>query len=882
MRLRRLFLIVIGLVIIVPIAVILIMVARFNPNRYKPQIIAAIEGATHRQVSITGPLRMGIAFTPTITASGITVANPAGFPTTTLLSLPRLQAQVWLLPLLSGSVDIIALRLIDPVITLERNQTGIGNWVVAPNRGSSGLSSALAHRQSSAPRHRHIALQSVSVINATIVIDPTPALIGGKPSNSAPDIIKISRFTGHAANLDSRLHLAMTANINGHVLALAGKIGPVGRLLNGQAGSAATAWPVDLTLHGAGGDLSLHGSIAHPTTARGIALTLNGQVANLAALNAYGFGAALPALQNLKLAADISLSQPGAMPDITHAAISAGASDLSAIRPGLRLTALTATMPALDQAVALNVSGTQSGQKIAVNGTIGPLGPLLAGKFSPSPLVPTKPAKPTPTPLQINLTGSAAAATASLQGTINHPQTLSGVDVQIHAQTPDLSQTGALFGANLPKLTHLAVAGLLTDPHGQGLRHALALDQVAITADQAQLAGAATVNFGKIPDIQAVINAPRLDLTTLRAAFAAPPNITNPAPGPAPGAAPAPSHSGSTGLIPNTALPFNLLHQADFNIELSINHVQDGKTDYRAVVAHALLNQGVLVIRPMDAQTQGGAVSAQMSVNSNATPPHLTFSGQAPAFRLQSLLRLFGVQGAHNTTGTAQIYVDLAGSGETAHGIASRLNGAVGISAVNGVIGGAALGQAIKPVLAGVGMPSGAISQPGPVALRCFAARLNARQGIVGLSAFTLDSSRLALTGTGNLSLRAERLNLVFLPTLRVGASSLPVAVGVTGPFAHPRAGLASPGAYRGAASALVQRFGAPQTRSILGDVTNALGMTKNANPQSCRVALLQARMGHPGLPPGPGFASAQPGQTQRQSKPILQGPQNLLNSLFK
>ena len=881
MRLRRLFLIVIGLLVIVPIAAILIIVARFNPNRYKPQIITAIEAATHRQVSITGPLAMGVSLTPTITASGITLANPAGFPTATLLNLPRLQARVSLLPLLSGSVDIIALRLIDPVITLERNQAGIGNWVLTPPSASSGLSSALAHQQSPAPDHRHIALQSVSVTNATLVIEPSPVPTGASTQVQAPEIIKINRFTGHATSLDSRLHLAMTANINGHHVALDGKIGPLARLLNQQPGIAAAPWPVDLTLHGAGGTVTLRGSIAHPATAHGVALSLKAQVPDLAALNHYGFGTQLPALQNLSLAADIALSHPGAMPAITDAHLQASDSDLAALHPGLRLTALTATMPALDQPVTLNLSGTQSGQKIAMQGSIGPFGPslgaLLAGAVvEPKP---TAPSKPTPAPLQINLAATIAAATASVQGTINHPQTLSGVDVQIHAQTPDLAQTGALFGANLPKLTHLAVAGLLTDPNGQGLRHALALDQVAITADQAQLAGAATVNFGKIPDIQAVINAPRLDLTTLRAAFAAPPNT---APPKTAAPAPAPSHAGSTGLIPDTALPFNLLHRVDFNIELSINHLRAGKTAYRAVVAHGLLNQGVLTIDPLDAQTQGGAVSARLSINSNSAPPQVTVSGQAPAFRLQSLLRLFGVQGANNTTGTAQIYVDLTGSGETAHGIAARLNGAVGVSAVNGMIDGAALGQAIQPILAGVGMPSGAIRQPGPVALRCFAARLNARQGIVGLSAFTLDSSRLALTGTGNLSLGAERLNLIFLPTLRVGAGTLPVAVGVTGPFTHPRAGLAPPGAYRGAASALVQRFGAPPTGSVLGAVTHALGMGQPSNPQSCRVALRQARLGHPGPTPAPAFASAQPGQTQRQSKPILQGPQNLLNSLFK
>jgi AsmA protein len=333
-------------------------------------------------------------------------------------------------------------------------------------------------------------------------------------------------------------------------------------------------------------------------------------------------------------------------------------------------------------------------------------------------------------------------------------------------------------------------------------------------------------------------------------------------------------------LIPDTALPFGLLHRANFNIELSIGHLTDGKADYQAIVLHALLNQGQLTIRPLDAQLPGGAVSAQLSVNANAAPPQLAFSAQAPAFRLQSLLGLHGVPGAGGSTGTAQLYATLSGSGETTHGIASRLNGAIGVSAVNGSLDGTALSQAVAPMLASVGL-STAITQPGPVALRCFAARLNAHQGIAGLSAFTLDSSRLALTGTGNLNLGSEQLNLVFLPTVRVGGNPVPVAVGLSGALAHPHFGLAPPGAYRGAAVALAQQFGANQGASILGNVTQALGLTSRPNPQGCRAALAQARMGHPGPAPAaaiPGAHQAAPNTTPR----LLQGPQNLLNSLLK
>jgi AsmA protein len=553
----------------------------------------------------------------------------------------------------------------------------------------------------------------------------------------------------------------------------------------------------------------------------------------------------------------------------------------------LRLTSFTASMLSLDQPMTIGLAGTQSGQPVQLNGRVGPLGPVLSGMLagsSPAALSagsvrPQPPAQNRALlPLKVDLHATIANATAAIQGTISQPRTLAGIDLALRAQTPDLAQLGPLIGVRLPKLTHFAAAATLTDPTHRGLRHAIALDQVAISADQAQIGGAATIDFGTIPDIQALINAPRINLTALRAAW---PKPTPPAASAAGTKAVGTTPQARVTLIPDTALPFDLLRRANFNIELSVGHLTNGKADYQAIVLHALLNQGHLRIRPLDAQLPGGAVSAQLSVNANAAPPQMVFSAQAPAFRLQSLLNLLGAPGSGGSTGTAQLYATLSSSGETAHGIASRLNGAIGVSAVNGSVDGTALSQAVAPMLASVGL-SNAITQPGPVALRCFAARLNAHQGVAGLSAFTLDSSRLTLTGTGNLNLGSEQLHLVFLPTVRVGANPVPVAVGLSGPFAHPHLGLAPPGAYRGSALALAQRFGANQGGSILGNVTRALGMTSRPNPGGCREALAQARMGHQGMAPATIRSGSNQAAPQNNTQRLLQAPQNLLNSLFK
>jgi AsmA protein len=413
------------------------------------------------------------------------------------------------------------------------------------------------------------------------------------------------------------------------------------------------------------------------------------------------------------------------------------------------------------------------------------------------------------------------------------------------------------------------------DPGGLGLAHAIGFQSLALSSDQAQFGGAGSLTFGAVPDLQAIINAPRIDLSALMAAMPEP--ATNPAQPATPAAPAAPANQ----MIPNTPLPFGLLRQAAGNVELSVGQLLYRGVQYTAIQAHGLLRNGVLTVRPVSVQLPGGGITGSLSVNAAANPPQLSFAGEAPAFGVAPLLASLGLP--HTAAGTVQAYADLAGQGNTPHEIAATLNGTLGVSMVNGVVDGAVLDHYFGGALRAENLPAGAIGAQGPALIRCFAARVDSRGGIGVVRAFTLESSRMYLTGTGSLAFGPERLDVILQPQIQMGNGAIPLPVRVGGSFSQPAPGIAPPGDYGATASAIGQRFA--NSRGFLGTLARRLGIAGRApSPQSCTGALALARLGHPGPAPAPAPAampnSGLPNRGTNQPPPS--GPQNLLQNLFK
>jgi len=149
-----------ALLLLLAVATLGISVTFLDPNDYKPQIVAAVQQATGRTLSLGGPLRISRSLWPTIEVTDVTLANLPGGTRPDLARAERIEAQLSLPALLHRRIEVSKLTLEGPNILFEF-VGGKPNWVLEPAADSqtfpSGIPVTLDIRQAHAERHGHAA-----------------------------------------------------------------------------------------------------------------------------------------------------------------------------------------------------------------------------------------------------------------------------------------------------------------------------------------------------------------------------------------------------------------------------------------------------------------------------------------------------------------------------------------------------------------------------------------------------------------------------------------------------------------------------------------------------------------------------------------------------
>lgn len=115
---------------------------------YKDQIETRAKAATGRALAIKGDMRLSLFPAIAIEATDVSFANAEGASTPDMARLKSLKVAVKLMPLLRGALEIDSFVLEEPVIVLEIDRQGRGNWLVgsggaapaAPAQASAGAS----------------------------------------------------------------------------------------------------------------------------------------------------------------------------------------------------------------------------------------------------------------------------------------------------------------------------------------------------------------------------------------------------------------------------------------------------------------------------------------------------------------------------------------------------------------------------------------------------------------------------------------------------------------------------------------------------------------------------------------------------------------------
>ena len=337
----------------------------FNPDSYKPRIIAAVRQQTGRDLSLEGPIHLALSLQPTLTVQGASLSNPPGFSRPQMVTLQRLDLQLALLPLLHHQVDITRLVLVKPDILLEIDAHGHPNWQFTPEQTApapqSGASTGGATSSTS------ISVAEVRVQDGTITWRDDAT---GKSA-----VLSVSSLETSAASPDANMHLAMSAAYDGNPFTFNGEVGPLAALAKG---AAASAWPVQFDLAAQGAVLAVKGTIKQPEQFRGYSIKVTANVPDLTRLGVFAPGAKLPPLHDVQLGAQAD--DTGArLPAISNLTLHIGQSDLSGTLPGLKIDKVDVEAPQASQPVKLAAQGTFGNAPATLNGSVGIPPALLSG-----------------------------------------------------------------------------------------------------------------------------------------------------------------------------------------------------------------------------------------------------------------------------------------------------------------------------------------------------------------------------------------------------------------------------------------------------------------------------------------------------------------------
>jgi AsmA protein len=229
-----------GLVVVVLLVVAVLALPFLLPTSvYKEQIIEQARLATGRQLTIEGDLNISIWPALGVEVHKVRFANVEGAAEADMATMDTLVVGAELFPLLSGALKVTEIRLVNPVINLEIDGQGRGNWLFTPQGAAAAPASGEApppsQQTSSADfSFRDVTLsggvltyrdrrdgtaQRVEAINANVKLPSLDAPLvfdGGLTWNKEP--ITISTTVANPRALSTGGKSALTAKVAGDVL----------------------------------------------------------------------------------------------------------------------------------------------------------------------------------------------------------------------------------------------------------------------------------------------------------------------------------------------------------------------------------------------------------------------------------------------------------------------------------------------------------------------------------------------------------------------------------------------------------------------------------------------------------------------------------------
>lgn len=236
-------------------------------------------------------------------------------------------------------------------------------------------------------------------------------------------------------------------------------------------------------------------------------------------------------------------------------------------------------------------------------------------------------------------------------------------------------------------------------------------------------------------------------------------------------------------------LPFDTARWAGLDADVTLQAqtlLRDKALPLDQLQFHLLLQDGVLTLDPLAFGLAGGQLRGVITLDSRKTPLQGHASMHLRGLMLGRLLPTVDL--SKNSIGQLNGDIELTGQGASVGQMLAMANGRLSLVAQNGRISrllmeqtGLHLFEILQLTLAG----------DQTVALRCVVADFSVTGGLMQARALVMDTAVNTLTGSGQVNLADETLDLSIVPRTKVSSVvALRSPVYVTGTFSQPKVAL--------------------------------------------------------------------------------------------
>ncbi len=279
-------LIAVAIFFVVFIAAVYAFLVLYDFNKFKPAIASAVKTAIGRELTIAGNIEFKMGVRPILVVEDVHFQNASWSTEPDLARVKRLEAQVAVLPLVTGKLDLARVVLVEPSVIVEFDRNGTSNFAFD--------TTAQTEEPDDSP------IPPPPLAFSDILIENGQFIYRDARSNFKFSI-RIDRLTGEIPGFDETLELKFKGAYDSIPFSLNGRIGPIWAWVE-----PGYTLPADLTVTAGGATAQIKGEMRDPKSLKGMDFALAAQGSSVAEITKLAGLTGVPELGDFKLSVDVN------------------------------------------------------------------------------------------------------------------------------------------------------------------------------------------------------------------------------------------------------------------------------------------------------------------------------------------------------------------------------------------------------------------------------------------------------------------------------------------------------------------------------------------------------------------------------------------------